>query len=277
MILQGPRFWGRKMSLLLVFQAICLSIFAAAGLAWVLNLFRKIELDADQKKILNTAFGVSVVGGLAATVGPGILDSDRADEQAGIGQPNPAAIAQPIKSPAALPTTVPSNPAIPSPGEPTSALTDAAPTLKSEAACKAFDHPPSLAQWANDALGTPPTFRCATLAPYPPCLEELRSRSLPEISGESARSCGDSLLAFRRTHISPVYAAKFAYQDNLDAAEASLRMPRDAEEESRRDHVVAEIARMNGLAWRDFTVIDKRSRTDMLACQSKAQRCLQEP
>lgn len=68
------------MDLGFLFQLVCLVIFAAAGFAWILNVYRQIELDPDQTKLLNAAFGVSVVGGLASLVGPGFFDNAGNDE-----------------------------------------------------------------------------------------------------------------------------------------------------------------------------------------------------
>lgn len=264
---------GLLMGLSVIFQIICLIIFAAAGLAWVLNLFGRIALDPDQKKILNTAFGVSVIGGLAATVGPGFFEPDGPTAPNGPAATTTAPSSGPASG-ASGAVASPSTPPTAKPVTPTDTPTPPAPSTPTPTACRPAAHPEFLTEWATAALGTPPTFRCAIAAPYPVCIADLRETQFAEISREAALSCGAQLLAFRQTHISPAYAAKLTYQDNLDAAEAGLRNPRNVEEAARRNYIIAEITRMNGVLWKDFTALDQRSKTDMLACQTDANRCL---
>lgn len=232
-------------------------ILAAAGLAWLLDMYKLIELDPEQRKILNQAFGVSLLGGLGVA-GAALFTPDK-------DEPGPG--------PSPTLTGAPTAPATASPDLPTPTPTPTSPTPQ-PVSCKPAAHPVEFAEWATPVLGTPPTFRCAIGAPYPPCLAELREQPREAITQEVLRTCGADLLAFRQTHIGPAYAAKTRYQDNLDAAEASLRAPRNADDVRRRAYVINEIARMNGTLWTDFIALDQRSRNDMLACQSASLQCL---
>lgn len=250
---------------------LCLALFAAAGMIWLLDMVGVLTIRTSaQRTMLNASLGTTLLGGMASFA----VEAFFTPPPGPPGQSTPTAAQSgpaPVPSSAGSPTPTPSAADSPAPsGSPT----PPAPPPPPQAACQQAAHPPRLADWATAALGTPPSFRCAIAAPYPDCIADLRGRDLAEISRGAARACGDDLLAFRRTQISPAYAAKQSYQDNLDAAEASLRTPRSGEEEDHRDYVIAEIARMNGRAWQDFTALDQRSRGDMLACQADTQRCL---
>ncbi len=252
-------------------------LFAAVSVIWLLDMVGVLTIRSpSQRTILNSALGVTLLGGLASIV-VAAFDSPQQDT------PVPREPVTPAATPSATPATPPvaagSDSAPPKPRAASPAATPEPPTTASmpQTACQQATHPPRLTEWATPALGTPPSFRCAIAAPYPSCTVDLRERNRAEISRAAARACGAELLAFRRTHISPAYAAKLTYQDNLDAAEASLRNPRNTDEEDQRDYVIAEIARMNGRAWAEFTDLDQRSRSDMLACQSNDQRCLLAP
>jgi hypothetical protein len=248
-----------------VFMWLCLALFAAAAVIWLLDMVGVVTIRSSaQRTMLNASLGTTLLGGMASFAVSAFFTSDGAT---GAG----AAQAQTGGQEASAPAPG----AGPPPSPPSSALPPAAPTPPpAQTACRPAAHPAALADWAAVDLGTPPTFRCAIAAPYPVCIADLRELPRAEIAHEAALACGAALLAFRKTHISAAYAAKLSYQDNLDAAEASLRTPRNADEQARRSYVITEIGRMNGELWKDFTALDQRSKTDMLACQSNAQRCL---
>ncbi|MDP5103688.1 MAG: hypothetical protein NWP98_07155 [Erythrobacter sp.] len=260
-----------------VFMWACLGLFLAAGAIWLLDMAGALTIRSPaQRTMLNAALGTTLLGGMASfAVATFFPPPPSTPEPA--KQPEPAT---PIAPPAGpVPTPPGGEGATPAPSSTNTAAPGATPSPQvppapSQTACRLAAHPPRLAEWANATLSTPPSFRCAITAPYPACVAELRERDVAEISREAARACGADVINFRRSHISSAYAAKLTYQDNLDAAEASLRIPRNVEEEDRRDYVVAEIARMNGQAWRDFTALDQRSKLDMLLCQTDAKRCL---
>jgi hypothetical protein len=258
-------------TLFIVFGSICLAILAGAGLAWVLNLFGVIGLDPSQKKILDRAFGVGLVGGLATAGAAYFTLPKDGPARASPGPPVAEEEVQPSSERiAGPPSETPEGPVDPSPdpeGPPT-------PVQPQPATCKPAAHPEFLAEWAAAALGTPPTFRCAIAAPYPPCVAELREKPLADIAREAALACGADLLAFRKKHIASAYSAKLGYQDNLDAAEASLRNPRNPEEQAQLAYVSNELGRMNGPLWTDFIALDRRSSADMQLCQLNASRCL---
>jgi hypothetical protein len=235
------------------FKWICLALFTAAAVIWLLDMIGKVTIRSGaQRAMLNASLGTTLLGGMASFAVETFFSPAQADAVA------------PVAAPIAAAAT-----ASPAPAEQSAQTVTPQP-----ATCRPAAHPAALAEWASAELDTPPTFRCAIGAPYPACIAELREKPHADISQEAARACGADLLAFRKTHVGPAYAAKIGYQDNLDAAEASLRSARTEEEVMRRDYVVNEIARMNGPLWKDFTALDQRSRADMLACQSNALRCV---
>jgi hypothetical protein len=243
-----------------VFMWICLALFGATAMIWLLDMVGVVTIrTAAQRKMLNASLGTTLIGGMAGfAVSSFFTETDR-EKPAAPPTATPVAVAE---TPTAAPTSAPD----PSPS--------ANPAAPRPAACKPAAHPAEYAEWAAAALGTPPTFRCAIGAPYPACLAELREKPREAITQDAALACGADLLAFRKAHIGPAYAAKISYQDNLDAAEASLRAPRNDDDVKRRAYVINEIARMNGPLWTDFTTLDQRSRGDMLACQSASLRCI---
>lgn len=248
------------------FMWLCLALFGATAAIWLLDMVGVVTIRTPaQRKILNASLGTTLIGGMASFAvssffTPGGSGTSTPAVPPTNGPSAPQTASPPIGTPP--PDASPSGPASPPPLQP--------------AACKPAAHPAELAEWATATLDTPPTFRCAIGAPYPVCIAELREAPREAITQDAARACGADLLAFRRTNISPAYAAKIHYQDNLDAAEASLRSPRDETDVKRRAYVINEIARMNGTLWRDFTALDQRSRTDMLACQSATLLCITE-
>jgi hypothetical protein len=247
-----------------LFMGLCLALFGAAAVIWLLDMARVLTIRSPaQRKMLNASLGTTLIGGMASfAVGSFFTPPDK--DKAEPATPSDAALAVTPLAADGAPSPAPSSsPVTPPPPQPTG--------------CKPAAHPADFAEWASAALGTPPTFRCAIGAPYPPCLAELREKPREAITQEAARTCGDELRAFRRTHITPAYAAKKNYQDNLDAAEAALRAPRDEEDVQRQAYVIREIDRMNGTLWADFTALDQRSKADMVACQTATLRCIAEP
>lgn len=244
-----------------VFMWLCLALFGATAVIWLLDMVGVLTIRTPaQRKMLNASLGTTLIGGMASFAVSSFFTPPSESEAKPAMPPDTMHTPTPVAADGA-PSPVPSSsPATPSPLQPS--------------ACKPAAHPAEFAEWASSALGTPPTFRCAIGAPYPDCLAELREQPRETITQEAARACGDALRAFRRVHITAAYAAKKDYQDNLDAAEASLRAPRDEDDAKRRGYVVNEIARMNGTLWTDFTALDQRSRNDMLACQSASLRCI---
>ena len=252
------------MAFLTVFMWLCLALFAAAAVIWLLDMVGVLTIRTDaQRTMLNASLGTTLLGGMASfAVG------------AFFTPPGDAAVPpEPAVTPSAPPPATPTMP-LDGPAAPDNPATPPAPVPPQPAVCKPAAHPAILAEWAAAALGTPPTFRCAIAAPYPGCVAEMRELPLAEIARDTALTCGAELRAFRQLHIASAYAAKRGYQDNLDAAEASLRSPRNVEETAQQSYVAREIERMNGTLWKDFTALDQRSRNDMLACQSDVQRCL---
>jgi hypothetical protein len=244
------------------FKWICLALFTAAAVIWLLDMIGKVTIrSGTQRTMLNASLGTTLLGGMASFAVEAFFSPTQADAAAPVDASSAAAAS--AAPPAADPSSA--SPSAPAPATP------------QPATCRPAAHPAALAEWAAVALDTPPTFRCAIGAPYPACMAELREKPRADISLEAARACGADLLAFRKTHVGPAYAAKIGYQDNLDAAEVSLRTARTEDEVKRREYVVNEIARMNGPLWKDFTALDQRSRADMLACQSNALRCLSDP
>jgi hypothetical protein len=256
-----------------VFMWLCLALFGATGVIWLLDMVGVLTIRTPtQRKILNAALGTTLIGGMASFAVSTFFTPPAADKDEPVTPPTAVPSAPPSGAIAASPVAADSSPV----AAPSSAP-DPGPPVPQPSSCKPAAHPAEFAEWATPILGTPPTFRCAIGAPYPTCLAELREKPREGITQEDARACGDALLAFRRVHITPAYAAKNNYQDNLDAAEASLRAPRNEEDIKRRAYVIREIGRMNGTLWTDFTALDQRSKVDMLACQSGVQRCIVEP
>lgn len=249
------------------FKWICLGLFTATAVIWLLDMIGVVKIQSPaQRTILNAALGTTLIGGMASFAVTSFFPGGNPSSPAPTGPPSAASVsaaatATPI---AAADTPAPAPPSAPVSG----------PTTPQTASCKPAAHPAEFAEWATRKLETPPTFRCAIGAPYPACLAELREQPRETITQEAALACGDELLAFRRKHITTAYAAKKDYQDNLDAAEASLRAPRNEDDVRRRAYVIREIDRMNGTLWADFTALDQRSKADMLACQSASLRCL---
>ncbi|WP_287278875.1 hypothetical protein [Ralstonia sp.] len=244
-----------------VFMWICLALFGATAVIWLLDMVRVVTIRTPaQRTMLNASLGTTLIGGMASFA----VSTFFAGDGKAVAPPStPSASATPVSTAAPLAAADTPAPVPPS-----------APPAPQPASCKPAAHPVEFTEWATPVLGTPPTFRCAIGAPYPPCLAELREQPREAVTQEVLRACGADLLAFRQTHIGPAYAAKTRYQDNLDAAEASLRAPRNAEDVRRRAYVINEIARMNGTLWTDFIALDQRSRNDMLACQSASLLCL---
>lgn len=248
------------------FKWICLALFTAAAVIWLLDMIGAVKIQSTaQRTILNTALGTTLIGGMASFAVTSFFPGGDTPPAPPTAAPSAPATATETAAPLAATDT-------PAPAPPSDS--PSAPLTPQPVSCKPAAHPVEFAEWATPALGTPPTFRCAIGAPYPPCLAELREQPREAITQEVLRACGADLLAFRQTHIGPAYAAKTRYQDNLDAAEASLRAPRNAEDVRRRAYVINEIARMNGTLWTDFIALDQRSRNDMLACQSASLQCL---
>lgn len=211
-----------------VLMWLCLALFAAAAVIWLLDMVGVLTIrTSTQRTMLNASLGTTLLGGMASfAVGTFFTPLPKPSDPS-----TPSAAPSGVQSPAATPAATGSPTNSPTPGQ---SPTPPVPP-PSQAACQQAAHPPRLAEWATTALGTPPSFRCAIAAPYPGCVAELRGRDLAEISREAARACGAELIDFRRTYISSAYAAKLTYQDKLDAAEASLRAPRNVEEEDHRD------------------------------------------
>jgi hypothetical protein len=245
------------------FMWLCLALFGAAGVIWLLDMARVLTIRSPaQRKMLNASLGTTLIGGMASFAVSTFFTNP---DQGAAAPASPPTLAAPV---AAAEMSAPEPTSAPTPATPS------APATPQPAACKPAAHPADFAPWAAPALGTPPTFRCAIGAPYPACLAELREKPREAITQDAALACGADLLAFRKAHIGPAYAAKIDYQDKLDAAEARLRAPRDEDDVKRRSYVINEIARMNGTLWKDFTALDQRSRNDMLACQSSVLRCI---
>lgn len=246
-----------------VFMWLCLALFGATAVVWLLDMVGVLTIRTPaQRKMLNASLGTTLIGGMASFAVGSFFTLPGEGKAEPAARPDTALAATPVAADGS-PSPAPSaSPATPAPLQPT--------------ACRPAAHPADFAAWASTELGTPPTFRCAIGAPYPTCLAELREQPRETITQDAALACGDALRAFRRVHITPAYAAKKDYQDNLDAAEASLRAPRNEDDVKRRGYVINEIARMNGTLWTDFTALDQRSRNDMLACQSASLRCITE-
>ncbi len=204
------------MSLSVVFQIICLVIVAAAGIAWVLNLYGRIELDPDQKKILNAAFGVSVVGGLAATVGPGFFNPV---EPPAASSPFAAASGPVGAGPGAVASTAtpsprastPANPQESDPVSPSSTPRPTAPepslseTVRNFLAANRLERPAIDPQWS---------------ASYPRCAEQSRTAQLPKAE---ARGCFRALDQFNSAVLRPYQDAYDAYVPQV--AELSYSQP----------------------------------------------------
>jgi hypothetical protein len=132
--------------------------------------------------------------------------------------------------------------------------------------------PAALAGWAAEALGPRPDLQCPTKLSYPACVSELRARGVGETSGAEAADCGKAVGTYRRIVIAPILQIKAGYDSNLDDQESALRAPADVAEQGQRDYVLAEINRMNGQDWAEFSRRDAGSESDLDACYSSA-RC----
>ncbi|MCB2048318.1 MAG: hypothetical protein KDE32_08835 [Novosphingobium sp.] len=244
-----------------IIQKICVLFFGLCCLIWICDLVFRIIRDDVQRKILNTTLGGSLLAGIVTVALP-VNDGPEPVEAEPVATGGAADIADSgdqQSGSTASPDLSARVPADTRPG-------DSIPPCGIEV-------PGALKEWAKDRLGEAPDFKCATRQTYPPCIEEIREGSKTETSRLAAKDCGERIFAFRREFVTPVYAAKVTYQDNLTSSELSLRTPRSAEDEDRRDYVVAELERLNGKTWEKFADLDRQSSLDMAACHDRKRRC----
>lgn len=219
------------MIVLFLFQLICLLVFAAAAIAWVCHIWGIKELASDEKRILNGAFGVSVVGGLAALVGPeffGPSSLDESEETTPISVQNPEQPKSddnqpdPFKSPVVIASRVPDDNVIqegaatPDQGAQNGDATEDAAGVEEDVPLK-FD--PAVSQFLKDNELVRPTMDAKWQEAYPDCAKRARTANLTKTA---AQNCMKELDVFNSRYLVSYQEAYGIYVPSISQLSFSL-------------------------------------------------------
>lgn len=262
--------------------ALCVFAFAVCLLAALVVLLLRIFTDWEPRNtpladwlLRSVLFAVvsGVVGFAVYSFNEGTIDQRVGAMFGGGDDPDPpvpgptntvAPAPSPTSTPTPTPTLTPSPTPAPSATEGPSPPPDPAPSTVS---CL-LPAPSALGTWAATHLGDRPNFACAWETPYPGCVDALRGRGPGETTQHEAADCAENVVTFRRNTIAPVLSLKATYDTNINAAAARLRRASSEEEVAQVEYLNAEIRRLNGSEWHEFTRVSDRSTTDMNACYS---------
>lgn len=189
-----------------VFMWVCLALFAAAAVIWLLDMVGQVTIRSPaQRTMLNAALGTTLLGGMAsfavgafftppAPATPGSPEPSTTATAAAAPQP-PTAAELPEPDPELLPPTPQ-----PTPSDP--ALSEA---VRSFLEANRLDRPAIAPNWA---------------ASYPRCAEQSRAAPLPKTE---ARACFRALDQFNSAVLRPYQDAYDAYVPQV--AELSYSQP----------------------------------------------------
>lgn len=201
------------MAFLTVFMWLCLALFAAAGVIWLLDMVGVLTIrTSTQRTMLNASLGTTLLGGMASFAVATFFTAPEQEPE----QPGQAPGAQsPSPTPSPAPTGAPTGAAPPS-AAPSPSPSD------EPAAPVAAD--PALSQPVRDYLSannlTRPMIDPQWAAQYPPCAKQSRTVALLP---SKARGCFAELNRFNTSVLLP-YAD--AYERYVAAVtEESFRQP----------------------------------------------------
>lgn len=195
-----------------VFMWVCLALFAAAAVIWLLDMVGQVTIRSSaQRTLLNAALGTTLLGGMASFA-VGAFFTPPAPANPTSSDPSPGA----TKTPAPLLSSSPAGPSQADPGSPrppSEAPPQRSPTpdpslsetVRSFLEANRLDRPAIDPQWS---------------ASYPQCAEQSRAAPLPKIE---ARACFRALDQFNSAVLRPYQDAYDAYVPRV--AELSYSQP----------------------------------------------------